>query len=175
MTIVDSSHYPLRARELQALEEIELYLLFLARDPQSVVASFNRKDVPQYRKSTLTTNVYLWLTNLLAMLVFLKQPRERRLLVRYEDFAADPEQTVRRILRTIDSPASPPETGSLPTGIPFQGNRLIKSEVIALKPAGEPARRSRITAVLQLPWSLVLRRMGSAGATHAPDGRAHSS
>jgi hypothetical protein len=80
MTIVDSSHYPLRARELQALEEIELYLLFLARDPQSVVASFNRKDVPQYRKSTLTTNVYLWLTNLLAMLVFLKQPRERSTL-----------------------------------------------------------------------------------------------
>ena len=32
--VVDSSHYPLRARELQALEGIDLHLLFLVRDPR---------------------------------------------------------------------------------------------------------------------------------------------
>src|SRR3989442_107826 len=37
--VVDTSHFPLRARELQHLEGIELYLLFLVRSPQRVVAS----------------------------------------------------------------------------------------------------------------------------------------
>ena len=59
-----------------------------------MVASFGRKDVAQYSKSTLTTNVYLWLTNLLATLVFLRHPRDRRLFVGYEDFVADPERAV---------------------------------------------------------------------------------
>ena len=47
--IVDSSHYPLRARELRSLQGIDLYLLFLVRDPQSVVASLGREDVPERR------------------------------------------------------------------------------------------------------------------------------
>jgi Sulfotransferase family len=174
MTIVDSSHYPLRARELQSLhDEIDLYLLFLIRDPQSVVASFNRNDVPQYRKSTLTTNVYLWVTNLLAGLVFLKHPRERRLLLRYEDFAAEPETALRRILAMVGASGPLPSTSSLRTGIPFQGNRLIKSEVIALEPALAPARGSRITAVLQLPWSLVLRRLSGRSPKGGTSGPAH--
>src|SRR5437764_6439212 len=63
--IVDTSHYPLRARELQELGDIDLHLIYLVRDPRSVVASFNRRDVAQYSKSTLTTNVYLGLTNAL--------------------------------------------------------------------------------------------------------------
>ena len=48
--IVDSSHFPRRARELQALNGIDLYILFLVRDPHSVVASWGREDViePQF-------------------------------------------------------------------------------------------------------------------------------
>src|SRR4051794_13356869 len=38
--IVDSAHFPLRARELGRLEGIDLYLIFLVRDPQQVVHSF---------------------------------------------------------------------------------------------------------------------------------------
>src|SRR6202012_6063713 len=34
--VVDTSHYPLRARELQAVAGIELYLLLLIRDPRDV-------------------------------------------------------------------------------------------------------------------------------------------
>jgi hypothetical protein len=158
--VVDSSHYPLRARELQELDGVDLYLLYLMRDPQSVVASFNRNDVVQYTKSTLTTNVYLWLTNLLSMLVFLRQPRERRLFVPYEDFIADPERVVGEILKMAGSSSGPPDFTSLKTGIPLLGNRLIRSEVIALK--GESSalkRRSPLTAVLQFPSSALLSRM----------------
>jgi Sulfotransferase family len=157
--IVDTSHYPLRARELQALSGLDLYLLYLVRDPESVVASFNRRDVSQYMKSTLTTNVYLWLTNLLSVLVFLRQPRDRRIFVRYEDFVANPEQTLREVLGRAGAPLSMPDLTSLTTGIPFQGNRLIRSDVVTLKAEASVPERSRITAFIQLPWRLVLSRL----------------
>jgi hypothetical protein len=161
--IVDSSHYPLRARELQALDGIDLHLLYLMRDPQSVVASFENREVAQYSKSVLTTNVYLWLTNLIATLVFLRHPRERRLVVRYEDFVADPPTVLRQILepgaggRPV---AIAPDLGALRTGIAFQGNRVLQSPQVGLRASPEgPRRRSRLTSALQLPWKIALARL----------------
>jgi len=158
--IVDTSHYPLRARELQTLADIDLYLLYLMRDPQSVVESFNRRDVAQYNKSTLTTNAYLWLTNLLSVWVFLRQPSDRRMFVRYEDFVADPGAIVGDILERVGAASRPPDFTSLDTGLAFQGNRLIRSERIVLE--SRPARsapRSGVTTLLQLPWTAVLSRL----------------
>jgi hypothetical protein len=158
--IVDTSHYPLRARELQSLTGIDLYLLYLVRDPRSVVASFNRKDVAQYSKSTLTTNVYLWLTNLLSTLAFLRHPRERRLFVRYEDFVAEPEGIVGSVLHQVGSPLPLPDFSRLRTGIPFQGNRVIRSEETALEAEpGQAGRASLLTTLLQLPWAFILSRL----------------
>jgi hypothetical protein len=171
--IIDTSHYPLRARELQRLAGIDLHLIYLVRDPRSVVASFNRRDVAQYSKSTLTTNVYLWLTNLLATLVFLRHPRERRLFVRYEDFVADPEGIVGSVLNHVGSPLALPDFSRLRTGIPFQGNRVIRTEVIALEPEpGSAARRSPVTMLLQLPWVFILSRLQPRAVTGAARARA---
>jgi hypothetical protein len=153
--VVDSSHYPLRARELQAVRGIELYLVFLVRDPQAVVASFNRDDVVERRFNTSTANVYLWLTHLLATFVYLRHPRERRMVVKHEDLLADPPGILRAMLDRVGSAAPLPDLGALHTGIPFQGNRLVRSPVVALDgPARAPARRSRLTAIAQLPWTL---------------------
>ena len=171
--IVDSSHYPLRAIELQALTGVDLYLVYLMRDPQSVVASFNRTDVQQYSKHTLTTNVYLWLTTALSVLVFRRHPAERRLFVRYEDFVADPPGVVARIVGLTGEHAPPPDFSELRTGLPFQGNRVIHSQVIALESRPpKPGPRSRLTAVLQLPLAPLLARLTPAAAAHG--GRAHA-
>jgi Sulfotransferase family len=170
--IVDTSHYPLRARELQAVPGIDLYLFYLVRDPQSVVASFRNREVAQYSKSTLTTNVYLWLTNLLAALVFLRQPRGRRMFVRYEDFLADPESAVRELLACAGAAAGAPDFDALQTGVAFQGNRLIREKQITLKadPAAVRRGHSALSALLQLPWAIVFSRLqprvtGSGGAS----------
>jgi hypothetical protein len=140
------------------------------RDPQSVVASFNRKDVAQYTKSTLTTNVYLWLTNLLCVWVFMRSPRDRRIVVRHEDFVADPQSVVRDVLRCVGVAAPPPDFAALDTGVAFQGNRVIRSARAALKSEPErPRRRSAITTVLQLPWALVLSRLRPVASTSHHD------
>ena len=158
--IVDSSHYPLRARELQALGGIDLYLLLLVRDPQAVVASLGRRDVPERRFGLFAANAYLWLTNALSMHVFRRHPRERRMLVRHEDFLADPERVAREILSRCDCPAALPDFSALQTGVPFHGNRLIHTGVVALGGHTAPAARaSRVTALLQRPWVAVLARL----------------
>jgi hypothetical protein len=140
------------------------------RDPQSVVASFNRKDVAQYTKSTLTTNAYLWLTNLFCVWVFLRSPRDRRIVVRHEDFVADPESVVQDILGCVGVTALAPDFSALDSGVAFQGNRVIRSERTALR--SEPdtaAHRSAITTLLQFPWTLVLSRLRPVASTSARD------
>jgi hypothetical protein len=163
--IVDTSHYPLRARELQRLDHIELYLVYLVRDPQHVVASFGCRDVDQPSKSAAATNAYLWLTNALSVLIFMRHPRERRMFLRYEDFLADPGGVLHGILGRIGLPAAPPELTALRTGVPFQGNRLLRSPIISLeRTADKRPRRSWLTALCQLPWAAVFSHLADSGS-----------
>ena len=163
-TIVDSSHFPLRARELQALSGIDVYLLFLVRDPQAVVSSelrgIHRHNVAERRVRMLVTNANLWLTNLLSVLVFRRQAHDRRLFVSHEEFLADPAGALRRVLDLVGSSAALPDLDALRTGFPLLGNKLIHSELVALRrAAGPPPRQSLLTGILQAPWAPVLARM----------------
>jgi hypothetical protein len=156
--IVDSSHYPLRARELQALEGIDLYLVYLMRDPRDVVASLARHDVRERTFDARKANAYLWLTGALATFVFLCHPRRRRLFVRYEDFAQAPELVLEQILRLSDSDATVAQLAEMDTGVPFHGNRLIDSQTVTFERAGPSSpRRWSLTELAQLPWTAVAR------------------
>jgi hypothetical protein len=173
--IVDTSHYPLRARELRRLEGIDLYLVYLVRDPRGVVSSFAKRDVLQSSKGLLAANLYLLATHLLSSLVFLSHPRDRRVFVRYEDFIEDPTAVSTAILSHVDAPPNPPDLASLKTGTPFQGNRMINSKTIVLQGSGTPKVSrsvSWITTALQLPWSLAFARLKPrATAGRAPIAR----
>jgi len=176
--VVDTSHFPLRARELQQLDGIDVYLLFLFRDPQGVVESFarliKRRDVAERRLRELSTNANLWITHLLSVYVFLRHRRDRRMVVRHEDFLKDPEGIVRDILRRVGSPSAPPDLTTLRTGFPLKGNRLIRSEVIAVRGrAPAPRRRSPLTALLQLPWTIAVARLSPVA--QAPEAERASS
>src|ERR1035437_6285585 len=137
--IVDSSHFPLRARELQERTDVDLHLISLVRDPRSVVASWGRRGLPEPSFPMLTTNAYLWLTHLLSVLVFLRQPRDRRLFVRYERLVADPARVVGEILEMSGSEAALPDFAALSTGTPYHGNRLILSPTVSLNPTASAA------------------------------------
>jgi hypothetical protein len=174
--VVDSSHFPRRARELQALTTIDLYLLYLVRDPQSVVASYSRDDAVFPRFNLFTTNFYLWLTHLISLRIFQRHDPGRRLLVHYEAFVEDPETVLREIFDCIDSPAAVPDLSALDTGMAFQGNPVAKSPVVALnRNAVRPARRARLTTVLQAPWAAVFARLRPAATTSAAPARPETS
>jgi Sulfotransferase family len=131
--VVDTSHYPLRARELQSLQTVELYLLLLVRDPQDVVASFAKGDVAERRFDPVTTRAYLLLTYLLSSWVFLKHPRERRAVLFYEDLLDDPPGVLRDVLDRVGADAQLPDFTSLLTGIPLHGNRLVDAASVSLQ------------------------------------------
>ncbi len=165
--IVDTSHLPLRARELRRMSGIDLYLIFLVRDVEGVVASHMRimkpKQVPRRPKRFWRMNAYLWVAYLFSIGVFLRQPHDRRLLVRHEDFIANPEGVLREILRFAGSPAEVPDLTSLSTGIPLRSNHLVRSKVVALKASpAAPHRPSRLMRLAQRPWTLVLARLQPA-------------
>ena len=161
--IVDSSHYPMRLREMRTLPGIELYLVYLMRNPRAVVASLGRSDVRERRFGTVAANAYLWLTSLLSVSVFLGHPYERRLFVRYEDLVSNPDRVLSAILRRAGSSAEVPDLDRLSTNLPFHGNRLIESDLVRLErvPAGVPGD-SRLTTALQSPWQLLARRLRPA-------------
>jgi Sulfotransferase family len=155
--IVDTSHYPMRAHELQALAGIDLYLLLLVRDPRAVVASLARKDVVERSFGTFSANAYLLLTHVVSAWVFLAHPRSRRLVVRHEELRAEPERVLRAILDFAGSFVPLPDLGALNTGVPLHGNRLARGETVALERSPEPlVSRSRVTRIVQLPAGLVL-------------------
>ncbi len=172
--IVDSSHFPLRARELQKADGVELYIVYLVRDPQDVVASnvreISRHEVAERRVRILTMNANLWLTQLLSLLVFLRQPRGRRVFVRHESFIADPEGVLGQIVESLGTGVELPDLGALRAGVALQGNSLIMSQTIAVKRSTrQTARWSRSTELLQGCWGPLLARLRPV-ATATPRG-----
>lgn len=168
--VIDTSHFPLRARELQRTDDVALYLVFLVRDPQAVVTSTTRlvrsRGAARRVGSILKVNAELWLTYALSLLVFRRQPPERRVFIRYEDFIAEPESVLRRILERGGSTAGLPDLDALQTGLAFHANRLIESDVVALKRGGSATSArgsSTLTTILQRPWSVVFGRLNADG------------
>jgi Sulfotransferase family len=158
--VVDTSHYPLRARALQAAGGIELHLVMLVRDPRDVIASFARADVDERRFSPATTCLYLLLTYAVAARVFLAQPRARRLVLRYEDLLADPAATITAILANAGLQAKPPDFTALRTGVPLHGNRLLGQEVVSLSRPSEHARGTLATRAFSRALLAALAPLG---------------
>ncbi len=179
--VVDTSHYPLRARELQALEAIDLYLILLIRDPRDVVRSFARDDVVERQFRPMTTRAYLLLTYVLSAWVFLKHPRERRMVLHYEDLLEDPTSVLSELLDRLGCRSELPQLDSLSTGIPLHGNRLLDAELVSFdrRSAERPGGRlgERLFAAILLGALSPLRprvRVGSSGARRHSRARARA-
>jgi hypothetical protein len=102
------------------------------------------------------------------LVVFLRQPRERRVFVRHESFIADPEGVMRQILDSLGTGVELPDTSALRGGVALQGNSLIMSQTIAVKRSTRPTPRwSRMTELLQLCWDPLLARLRPTATARA--------
>ncbi len=132
--LVDSSKEPVYGRLLEHLD-IDFFVVHLVRDPRAVAYSWLRRkerfraspgEQPSYmhRHGPLTSSAFWLAWNAIAGGFWRRRLGSRYLLVRYEDFIADPAATLTAVLRMVGEPvASLPLTG--PSSLVLQPNHMI--------------------------------------------------
>ncbi|MEL7197053.1 MAG: sulfotransferase [Pseudomonadota bacterium] len=118
--ILDSSKLPGRAASIHADQDIEIYLVHVVRDGRGVAWSMMKPysiKVEEGIQKELKPKP-LWFTaarwfvvNLGAEIMRLRLGKGRSIRVRYEDFVADPEATVKRIMALVGENYVQPEHG----------------------------------------------------------------
>ena len=134
--IVDSSKHPIHARLMHALFGDRLYLLHLVRDPRAVAYSWRRQrwhpSAPypflMYRDGVdVTCRAWRQRNEISEQLAARLGPRALRL--RYEDFVAEPEVTLARLLDFTG------ERGGVQPAFGNGGVKLVRSHTISCNPA----------------------------------------
>ena len=104
--VVDSSKNTPEAALLRLLPNVDPYVIHLVRDPRGVANSFKRtvkmeptatRTFDQPRRSTAISSLIWARKNIAADLARVRFPRDRMLMVRYEDVVARPRETLERI------------------------------------------------------------------------------
>ena len=178
--IVDSSKTPAAAVILSHLDEIDLYVLHLVRDPRGVAYSWARgrpagagaHGPRDYDPGSIRTSSRWISTNLLGDAVRRRLPPERSMLVRYEDFVSRPRTTVASIVRFVGHegaalPFLSEQTADLEPNHCVSGNRsrFARGEVALRLDDEWKTRRSASQAsvtALTAPW---LHRYGYTVST----------
>jgi len=114
--IVDSSKRPSNGALLRLMRNVDPFVIHLVRDPRAVAYSQAQvKQNPDRRipgtmpqTGAMESMVHWNATNTFAELVRARHGQRRSLLIRYEDFVAEPQTTVQRILDLIGEPNSKP-------------------------------------------------------------------
>jgi len=103
--IIDTSKSPAYAFLLNAIPQVELYILHLVRDPRAVAYSRQRRIIrPENGKDMIRFNpafsALLWATNNLAIEILGAKigMKGRYQRIRYEDFVERPDQTAKRVI-----------------------------------------------------------------------------
>lgn len=135
--IIDSSKYPFRALSLYKIYGNDLKLIYLKKQPISVIRSFAKSDIEQPSKSIFQANIYLLTVNLLCRLVF-KKIKSPKTIVTYDQLVNDTLNTLTSIdndlkvdLSSLTNKIS--NNHSLEVGYLFDGNRLRKEMNITIR------------------------------------------
>lgn len=181
--VVDSSKRAQDAAVLAGLDEVDHYVLHMVRDPGAVAFSWQRRGktirVAEGTRAMATRrllpSVARWMENCFGAEALRRYvPPERWMFLRYEDFAAQPEAAVSRILAFLDEDTTTPfvdaDTVVLQVNHTVAGNpNRFRTGPVTIALDNEWARRMpahRQLAVRALTWPFLLRyRYPVAGAT----------
>ena len=108
--VVDSSKEPHYSYILREATNLEVYFLHLVRDPRAVGYSWQHRPLDQSvdgallrtRRGPLRVSLYYGVSNAAAEALWARHPRYR--LLRYEDFVANPRDTLLAISELLGEP-----------------------------------------------------------------------
>lgn len=123
--IVDSSKFPSHSLALGMVPSVDLYVVHLVRDPRAVAYSWwLRKKLqpdpenPEYTPQNSPVKTSLrWMARNLGAEAFRRRSPKRYLMLRYEDFVAEPQVTIARILGLVQEQAA---------SVPYVAEREVK-------------------------------------------------
>lgn len=109
--LVDTTKIPGEAALLPHLPGIEPVFVHMVRDPRAVAHSWSREKGYVYALPARTSTAY-WTGFNLAAAAVVRRHRDHSLVLRHEDFIADPAGTVDTLLRLVGAdPAANPVRG----------------------------------------------------------------
>jgi hypothetical protein len=153
--IIDSSKHPMYAYLLDSIVGIEPYVVHLTRDPRASAFSFLSKKVAHgkllWARDTAPFSASLkWNYKHTTLDLLSKRFRNRALHIRYEDFVARPEESLRRMLVFIGEAQAP---------LPLQRDRTLNL-AIQHTVSGNPSRfvRGKVRLRENRSWQTQLRR-----------------
>ncbi|MDH3464094.1 MAG: sulfotransferase [Acidimicrobiia bacterium] len=149
-TVIDSSHYPRRARTLRRiLGKDGVRLVFIVRRPSSVARSFRTSG----DKGWFRANAYLAVVGVLSWLVYLTHSKKNRVRISYEALANSPVGTG---ARALGHPIEGLDPANMNPPRVLIGNRFVKaSEAISIRPLTEEPDLTlleRLTDIFQWPY-----------------------
>jgi hypothetical protein len=122
--IVDTTKIPGEAALLPHLEDVIPYYVHLVRDPRAVAQSWSQQKQYAYVMPSWKSTAYWHGFNLAARAVTRRHP-DRSLLLRYEDFIAEPVAAIDNVLRLCGAePGENPLRASAPRGLAPQGRAI---------------------------------------------------
>ncbi len=112
--IVDTSKFPSYGFVLGMAPSVDLRVVHLVRDPRAVAYSWMRKklqpdpETPEYTPQESPTGTSLrWAARNLGTEALWRRSKERYLMLRYEDFVAEPRRVIERALEVVDEGTAP--------------------------------------------------------------------
>jgi len=112
--IVDTSKFPSYGFVLGMAPSVDLHVVQLVRDPRAVAYSRLRERLqpdpkdPEYMPRTGAVGSTLrWMARNIAPEAFWRRYPKRYLVLRYEDFVAEPQRTIREVLEFVQEGATP--------------------------------------------------------------------
>jgi Sulfotransferase family len=112
--IVDTSKFPSYGFTVGMVPSVDLYVLHLVREPRAVAYSWLRKklqpdpETPEYiLQDTPARSSLRWAARNLGTEALSRRSKERYLMLRYEDFVAEPRKIIGRVLELVGEETVP--------------------------------------------------------------------
>lgn len=176
--IVDSSKFPAHAWALQMMSAFDLYVVHLVRDPRGVAYSWRRKkprlDLAEgeyVERHGLVDSALHWVEWNMALEALGRRLPGRYAMLRYEDFAARPQEALERLLDLLQERAPLPfvngREARLEVTHTVSGNPdRFRTGVVAVQVDDEWVERMRMKdkfLVTLLTWPLLVKYGYAAG------------
>jgi hypothetical protein len=112
--IVDTSKFPSYSFAVGMVSSVDLHIVHLVRDPRAVAYSWLRKklqpdpETPEYiPQDTPVGTSSRWMARNLGTELLWRRSSKRYLMLRYEDFVAEPRKTIGRVLELVQEETAP--------------------------------------------------------------------